>query len=134
MPVLKEIVVKDAVELPVGKKLLKADYISAIILFRHPPEDELNDDEGSDTEEQPVPPAHPNTVVESEETEEQPVPPAHPNSVDESEKMAMSKKFLSVNTISELQAIARKEKVVLGPGRKTKIHYIDAIYLGRQSK
>jgi hypothetical protein len=110
-------VLKDAVELPVGKKLLKADYISAIILFRYPPEDELNVcDEDSDTE------------------DTQAVPPTHSNTVDDSEEVAMSKKFLAVNTVSQLQTIAMKENVVLGPGRKTKIYYIDAIFLARQSK
>jgi len=106
--------VKDAVELPVGKKLLKGDYISAIILFRHPPEeDELGVCEGSNIDEQ-VPPAYPNT---------------------ESEDMDMSKKFLAVNTVAQLQALAAKENIVLRPGRKTKTDYIDAIYLARrQSK
>ena len=49
----------------------------------------------------------------------------------EKKDIELEKKFLAVNNITELKAIVAKEKIVMGPGRKNKTDFINAIYSAR---
>ena len=129
MPQLQEIVVKEAVQLPERNRIVKADYISAIILSRYPDDSEmiLSDDE----EELPAPRGQQQQESNEETTR------AVEETVDESETNAQAtiirKKLLAVNTVKELKAIAAVEAIAINHC-KTKAHYIDAIYLARSLK
>ena len=121
---------KEAVQLPERNRILKADYISAIVLCRYPVvggEAILSDD---DTEELPAP------TGQQQESNEQ-TAHAVQLTVDESETNAqetiIGKKLLAVNTVKELKAIAAEEAIAIKRG-STKVQYIDAIYLARSLK
>jgi hypothetical protein len=45
--------------------------------------------------------------------------------------MELEKTFIAVNSTKELIAIMAREKIVMGPGRKKKADYVDAIYSAR---
>ena len=49
----------------------------------------------------------------------------------EKKDIELEMKFLAVNNTTELKAIVAKEKIVMGPGRKNKTDYINAIYSAR---
>lgn len=119
----------EGVPLPEKDKLVKADYIEAIISHQHREDEatlsydkEAEDEAGEDVEE---------TKSDIDSDIEQVVPPvAHPT-VDDAE-MIVEKKFIAVNNITELKAIVAKEGIEMERGRKTKTDYVNAIYLARK--
>ena len=126
MPALQLIAAEEKVVLPEVGRILKSHYIEAIVLSRHPANEDVDDAEvglPEDKEESEVVPAEEGGETNNDES-----------IALEDERAVLAKKFIAVNTTDELKAIVAKEKIDMGPGRKTKSSYVEAIYLARLSK
>ena len=111
LPALKVLAVEEKVVLPANKnRILKADYVEAILLFRHP-------------------------TPTDEELALQPAQSIADNDVALQQQEALDKRIIGVDNVTKLTAIMAKEKIVFTKGgRKTKADYVNAIYLGRLQK
>lgn len=109
--------------LPQVKKLLRAHYVDAIVLARHPVSvEDRHDDAGVQ-------------VIPDDDNDDCVVDDSNDCVVDDSSKEIMAKKLLAgFNTITQLKAIMAKEKIKIEPGMKNKTDYINAIYSARKSK
>lgn len=103
---LKEIATEENVVLPAKDKLLKDDFIQAIVSARH-----------SQTIDE----------VEEAEVEAEVEDPAA-----QARREILAKKLISgKNNTTQLIAIIAKENIVMKPGRKVKQDYVNAIYNAR---
>jgi hypothetical protein len=110
---LIEIVTEENIVLPVKNKLLRQDFIEAIVSARHP-----------------------QTIVEEEDEEkDEEKDEAVAEVVDCAAQQAQetwAKKLIAAKyNVKELIAIVAKDKIVIKPGRKVKEDYVDAIYNAR---
>lgn len=105
---LKEIATVENIVLPAKDKLLKDDYIQAIVSARHP-----------------------QTVAEVEVEEENEVED-HVEDPDAQAAETFAKKMIAgKHNVTQLEAIIAKEKIEIKSGRKVKQDYVDAIYNAR---
>lgn len=113
MQKLKDVAAAENVVLPERARLLKLDIVDAILQQRKTP---LVEDLEDDVEEEMRAEASMNVVA---------------TDACDQESETVAKKILQCFTNTELLAIALKENVVLGPGTKVKMDYVNAIYLAR---
>jgi len=122
---LKELATAENVVLPEKARLVKADYIDAIYQSRTLARDHARGEVMGEEKEDAMDVAD---GVSDKEKEEVIVAKEQEAMADEE---VLSKKFLYVNSVTELMALAAKENIVIKPGVKKKIDYVDAIYLAR---
>jgi len=127
---LRNIVRLEKVVMPEKTRLLKEDYVNAILKARAPAGLHHNANNSVDEEEGRM------DVVgdAADEAASVTVPAPVIDDVSANEREVTAKKFISVNNVTQLKAIVSKLGVVMGPGRKTKTDYVDAIYLAKHSQ
>jgi hypothetical protein len=124
-----ELVEAENVMLPdMPSRMVRAQIIEVICKSRYPTVPAAVHMMSEDVDPEDVDPATVHVMIEDTDEEEN----VEQQDVDVAADEEMEKKILdAVNNIDQLKAIVAKEKIVMGPGRKKKIHYINAIYSAR---